>query len=119
MEENTTNKKENNTRNNEHSRNASSTTTSSQATHQTADYGILGISEDEDSAKWALDEMRKVAENKTNSHDKEIKQNVSTVASTLRIISSKNQSQYVNRPVKIILINSGGNMSNAFCWFKW
>ena len=118
VEENTTNKKENNTRNNEHSRNASSTTTSSQTTHQTADYGILGISEDEDSAKWALDEMRKVAENKTNSHDKEIKQNVSTVASTLRIISSKNQSQYVNRPVKIILINSGGNMSNALTQTK-
>ncbi|PFX26876.1 uncharacterized protein LOC111328381 [Stylophora pistillata] len=117
VEKNTTHRKENNKQDNEHSRNASSTATSPQTT-QTADYGILGTSDDEDSAKWAQDEMKKAAENKANSHDKDIKQNISTVASTLRVIPSKNQSHYINSPVKIILTNSGGNMPNALTQTK-
>ena len=118
MEESTIHHQQDNKSNSENPSNATSTSTPSQTLHQTVDYGILGISDDEDSAKWAQDEMIKAAANKVKNQSKEITQNVGTEANALRIISSKNQPPNVDNPVKIILTNTGGNIPDALTQAK-
>lgn len=84
--------------------------TTSQIPHLIADYGILGISDDEDSAKWASDEMKKVAANKEKTSE-EIQstqkgRNASPIANMSKQISTKNSSQDLKTFVKIAPANS-------------
>ena len=87
--------------------NASST---SQTPHLIADYGILGISDDEDSAKWASDEMKKATANKQRTSDEtqstENARNASSMANTSKQILMKDSSQDLQTSVKIAGANS-------------
>ena len=89
------------------------TPTASQMPHLIADYGILGISDDEDSANWAYDEMKKAAANKEKTTKEEIQgmktaQNVTMVANIPKQISTKNISQGLQTFVKITHANAVG-----------
>ena len=80
--------------------------TTSQAPNVIADYRILGTADDEDSAKWASDEMKKAAANKQKTSGEiqstEIVRNASRIANMSKQISVKDSS------VKIAPANSTG-----------
>lgn len=89
------------------------TPTTSQTPHLIADYGILGISDDEDSAKWASNEMKKAAGNQEKTTTGEIQgikiaQNVTPVANMPKQISTKDSSQVLQTSVKIASANTVG-----------
>lgn len=84
--------------------------TTSQTPHLIADYGILGISDDEDSVKWASDEMKKAAANKERTSGEiqstENARNASPIANMSKQISMKDSSQDLETSVKIAPANS-------------
>ena len=84
--------------------------TTSQTPHLIADYGILGVSDDEDSAKWASDEMKRAAAKKEKNSDEiqsgQKARNVPTIANTSKQISMKDSSQDLEISVKIAPANS-------------
>lgn len=86
--------------------------TTSQTPHLIADYGILGTSDDEDSAKWASDEMKKAAANKEKTSGEiqsmEIARNASRVANMSKQISIKHSSQDLETSLKIAPANTTG-----------
>lgn len=87
------------------------THTDSQTPHLIADYGILGISDDEDSANWAYDEMKKAAANKEKTTKEEIQgikiaQNVTIVGNMPKQFSTKNISEGLKTFVKITPANT-------------
>ena len=90
--------------------NRNDASTTSQTPHLIADYGILGVSDDEDSAKWASDEMKKAAANKEKTSDEtqnaQKVRNVPTIANTSKQISMKDSSQDLETSVKIASADS-------------
>ena len=86
--------------------------TTSQTPPLIAGYGILGISDDEDSAKWAVDEIKKAAANKEETsgeiHSMETARNASPIANISKQISMKDSSQDMETSVKIAPANLTG-----------
>ena len=84
--------------------------TASQTPHLIADYGILGISDDEDSAKWASDEMKKAAASKEKTSEEiqgtQKARNASPIANMSKQILVKDSSQNFKMSVKIVPANS-------------
>ena len=82
----------------------------SQTPNLIADYGVLGISDDEDSAKWASDEMKKAAANKEKTsgaiQNTENVRNASSTANMSKQISMKDSSQGLETSSKITPANS-------------
>ena len=82
----------------------------SQTPHLIADYGILGISDDEDSAKWASDEMKKATANKERISEEILStdntRNASPMANMSKQTSMKDSSKDMGTSVKIAPANS-------------